>query len=129
MFGKLEIFRMASAMAKHAGTRQAAIAQNVANADTPGFKARDIASFSDIMSRRRDVTGQFATRPGHLNGTLDPAQPEFRIVEAAADSPNGNSVSIEDEMMKSVDTQRQHERSIAIYRSSLNILRTSLGRS
>lgn len=128
MFGKLEIFRMASAMAKHAGTRQAAIAQNVANADTPGFKARDIAGFAEVLSQRRDASGQYATRAGHLNGSIDPFQPEFRIVKTAAESPNGNSVSIEEEMMKAVDTQRQHERSIAIYRSSLNILRTALGR-
>lgn len=128
MYGKLEIFRMASAMAKHAGTRQAAIAQNVANADTPGFKARDIAGFADLMTRSRDSTGQFATRAGHLHGTVDPFEPEFRITETASDSPNGNSVSIEDEMMKAVEVQRQHEKSIAIYRSSLNILRTSLGR-
>ena len=43
--------------------------------------------------------------------------------------PNGNSVAIEDEILRSVDAKRQHDRALAIYRSSLNILRTSIGRA
>ena len=47
MFQSLDILRMAQAYATHAATRQQAIAQNVANADTPGYRARDAIPFSD----------------------------------------------------------------------------------
>ena len=129
MFGKLDIFRMAGSMAVHAGTRQAAIAQNVANADTPGYKTRDIAPFSDIVKTRQAPSGLRATREGHLMGSQDAFQPEFQVEEVQSDSPNGNAVSIEMEMLKAVETQRQHEKSVAIYRSALAIMRTSLGRT
>ena len=47
MFEKLELTRMAQAMAAQAGARMGVIAQNVANADTPGFKAMDVTSLAE----------------------------------------------------------------------------------
>jgi flagellar basal-body rod protein FlgB len=43
-------------------------------------------------------------------------------------SPNGNSVSLETEMVKAADTQREHDLALAVYGKSLDILRASLGR-
>ncbi|MDG1803103.1 MAG: flagellar biosynthesis protein FlgB, partial [Paracoccaceae bacterium] len=45
-----------------------------------------------------------------------------------ASSPNGNSVSLEQEMLRSVDAQRQHNRALAIYKHTMTVLRSSLGR-
>ena len=45
MFYDLNVFKTAYAMATHAGQRQAVIARNMANADTPGYQTRDIESF------------------------------------------------------------------------------------
>ncbi|MFD1807778.1 hypothetical protein ACFSHQ_05285 [Gemmobacter lanyuensis] len=46
MFEKLQIVRMAQALAGHAGARQGEIARNIANADTPGYRARDMPDFA-----------------------------------------------------------------------------------
>jgi flagellar basal-body rod protein FlgB len=54
--------------------------------------------------------------------------PSMHVDEAQPTDPNGNSVSVEQEILRSVDAKRQHDRAIAIYRSSLKILRSSLGR-
>ena len=51
MFEKLEITRMAQALAAQSGSRMAVIAQNVANADTPGYKAKDVPAFADEIGR------------------------------------------------------------------------------
>ena len=69
-----------------------------------------------------------ATRPGHFDADRQPGM--IRVIEDpnAIAEPNGNSVSVEMEMMKAVDAKRSHDRALAIYRSSLSILRTSLGR-
>ena len=48
MFEKLEITKMAQGFARHAGARQAEIARNMAHADTPGFKARDMPAFAEV---------------------------------------------------------------------------------
>lgn len=128
MYDQLDLFSISSAMAAHAGQRHAVISQNVANSDTPGYGARDIAPFASLYRGEHAQTGPRATRSMHLHGTRDlvaSAEP-FTIRDEAA--PNGNSVSLETEMLRSVDAKRQHDRALAIYKSSLNILRTTIGK-
>jgi len=126
MFKNLEIFQMAGAMARHAETRQTMIAQNIANADTPGYKARDIASFAEIY-RTQDSSTMRTTRAGHLTGSSQPN--DTRIVAGeGSESPNGNNVSLETEMVKAASVRQEHDQALAIYQASLGILRSSLGR-
>ena len=126
MFENLDIFRMSSSMAAHAGKRQAVVAQNVANADTPGYKARRLPSFSEVVDT--PPVRQKATRARHLHGA-GPIQANVRIATERGDpSPDGNTVSVEREMLEAVNVKREHDRALTIYRSALNILQTSLGR-
>ncbi|MDR9393260.1 FlgB family protein [Roseovarius sp. SYSU LYC5161] len=129
MFQNLDIFKTAHAMASHAGARQTLVAQNMANADTPGYAAQDLPAFAEIHRQGPQGFRPVVTRAGHMlapqgNSGLPPARERH---DAVAD-PNGNSVSLETEMLKAVDVKRQHDRAIAIYRSSLTVLRTALGR-
>lgn len=126
MFQSLDIFRVSDAMARHAGARQASIATNIANADTPGYRATRMASFRD--SYRAAETGTLrATRPGHMGGDL--ADAAARASTASNEpSPNGNSVSLELEMVAGVAAQREHSRALAIYRHALTVLRSTVAR-
>jgi flagellar basal-body rod protein FlgB len=126
MFENLDVFTISSAMAKHAGTRQALISQNVANADTPGYLARDLPTFKSSYEVSGSVT-QKATRSGHLNGA-NLGGYSAPAVDRTAASPDGNTVSIEQQMLKATDTLRQHDQALAIYKSALGVLRSSLGR-
>ncbi|MEM6587609.1 MAG: FlgB family protein [Pseudomonadota bacterium] len=132
MFDKIEVFQMAHAMARHAGSRHAVISQNLANADTPGYKAQDIADFQTHLSRNMaQQGGDFqirATRAAHLNIGQGPGTPAVFDREDAVADPNGNTVSLETEMVHGVNAKRQHDRAMAIYQSSMTILRNSIGR-
>jgi len=129
MFADLNVFKTAQAMAVHAGQRQAIVAQNVANADTPGYKARDIVPFRQLVTTESSSSGMHASRASHLNGASDRGFSWETITPASSSDPNGNSVSIEREILRAVEIKRQHDRAIAIYKSSLSILRTSIGRA
>jgi len=126
MFEKLELFRMATGMAVHAGQRQAIAAQNVANADTPGYRARDLPEFKSIYRPAEGPGMARATRPGHLLGARSGSGVAEAFITREEAAPNGNSVSLETEMLKSVDAKRQHDRALAIYKSGLNILRSTI---
>lgn len=129
MFQNLTVFETAHAMATHAGQRQAIIAQNVANADTPGFVARDLPSFQEIYSpAQSEHAFQRATRAGHLHGRAGADIEGLVTEDRSFAAPDGNSVSLETEMLRATDAKRQHDRSLAIYKSALTILRSSLGR-
>lgn len=126
MFENLKMFETSYAMARHAGARQAVTAANMANADTPGYRAQTIARFADSYNVQNSGALK-ATRAGHLGRDLNGAQ--VRATPATTEpSPNGNSVSLEQEMMNGVEIQREHNRALAIYKHSLDVLRLSIGR-
>jgi flagellar basal-body rod protein FlgB len=117
MFEPLEVTRMAHALAAHASARQQAIATNVAHADTPGYRARDVEDFATLYRRMTTENAGNAATP--------------RTVEVApgvALSPNDNSVSLETEMMKAVETRHQFDMALSVYQSVSGIIRASLGR-
>ncbi|QFT58362.1 flagellar basal body rod protein FlgB [Sulfitobacter sp. THAF37] len=126
MFENLEIFRMSAALARYGGQKQAVIAQNVANADTPGYRARDLPAFDTLYTQRGASAAQKATRAGHMNGAREGQAALIPVEAGGQDSPNGNQVSLETEMLKSVEAKRSHDRALAIYKSSLGILRSAI---
>ena len=116
MFQQLAILRMAGALASHAGRRQEVIAENIAQADTPGYRARDLADF--------------ATTYDSSDGGISRLEDDVAAVPTAgATSPNGNGVSLESEMVRAADVKQQHDLALSVYRSMIGVLRTSLGRS
>lgn len=128
MHQSLDLFQTAHAMARHAGARQALVAQNIANADTPRYEARHIQPFQDIFEASGDMQMR-ATRAAHLStgGTVGANATPLRTTTEP--SPNRNTVSLEEEMMNSVAISREHNRALTIYRHAMTVLRTSLGRS
>ena len=126
MYQSLALFRTSAAMAQHAGDAQAQITRNIANADTPGYHAQRLAAFSDSLSRT-DGLRMKATRPAHM--TPAPARPKAALVDPGGEAaPNGNTVSIEDELLNAVQVGSDHKRALAIYRHTMTVLRASLGR-
>jgi flagellar basal-body rod protein FlgB len=121
---KVEVLQMARAMAAHAAARHGIIAANIANADTPGYRARHLPDFAQVWeSQRLPMT---ATRPKHLSGG------NRLTVSAVADSthlsPNGNSVSLEAEMVAAAEARQAHDFALAIHRSLSGAIRATLGR-
>ena len=78
---------MANAMAQRAGARLGVMAQNVANADTPGYKAMDLPSFAETY--QESGTAMRATRAGHMTADDAAAEPAPRRTKGAG-APNGN---------------------------------------
>lgn len=120
MYENLSILRLSSALAGHAAQRQSLTARNIANADTPGFKAQDLGSFGETYE-----TALRETRDGHV-GPMRFGDPVADLSTEAA--PNGNTVSLENEMVRAAEIRHQHDLALSVYRSSLGIIRTSLGR-
>ena len=125
VFQDLTVFRTAMAMVRHAGHQQAISAQNIANSDTPGYRALTMKSFAETIKPAQ--SGARATRVGHLHGNQSDAT--YQVGERRkAQDPNGNTVALELELLQAVNADRQSNRALSIYRSNLTILRASLGR-
>lgn len=128
MFDTIGLFQLAAARAQHAGQRQATTAANIANADTPGYRAQDVTEFARAYRGDGGVRMN-GTREGHFGGD-SPKTPYATITTdtGGALSPSGNSVSLEMEMLRSVEAEREHSRAVAVYNHGLTIMRSALGR-
>ncbi|PUB11783.1 FlgB family protein [Yoonia sediminilitoris] len=128
MYNSLDLFQTAAAMARHAGSRQAVVARNIAHADTPGYAAQHIPAFQDVY-KDGEPNQMRATRAGHVRGGAQAATGAVLTTTNSEASPNGNTVSLEEELLNSVAVSREHNRALAIYKHGMTILRNSLGRS
>ena len=129
MFGHLEIFQLAQLRAQHSSARQANIAANIANADTPGYRATDIIPFTEAYEPGRQGTvesGLRTSRSAHMFPGEAASSRMERVDRPSGASPSGNTVSLETEMLHAIDADRAHNRAVTIYETSLNILRASL---
>jgi flagellar basal-body rod protein FlgB len=122
--GPLYLFELASSQARWLELRQSTIAANVANANTPGFKARDVEPFNKVLD---GMPVKLAlTSPSHIQ--LSAAETDTRAT-AKKDSwevvHSGNSVSVEQEMIKGGEVNRDYSLNTAIVRSFNRMLLSS----
>lgn len=127
MFDKIETLRMAEKLIAHGTQRQKMIATNVANADTPGFKAGDLAGFAESYSRA-PATQMRTTSQRHIGGGDWGMGAPRRISAGGEPAPNGNTVSLEDEVFRIADARREFDLALTVTKTSLSLMRTSLGR-
>ena len=104
--------------------RQAVLAQNIANADTPGWKARDVAPFAASLSQAQLAPEM--TAPNHLPGSIAPHHASIAV--AGERAPDGNTVSIDRELVKIADTDVANSTAADLYKSYLGMFKTALGR-
>jgi flagellar basal-body rod protein FlgB len=98
----LSILALQNAQWLHA--RQALVASNVANANTPGFHAMDIKSFASFLDRAGSLA---TTSPAHLSlASLSPAKGQSLEADPGDATLSGNSVNLEHEMVKVGDISR-----------------------
>ncbi|MHA6690195.1 flagellar basal body rod protein FlgB [Devosia sp. A449] len=113
-------------------TRQGLLAENVANAETPGYRGRDLARYDfakQVSGLSSASVTTSATQPMHFSvssseGSAFGAQrmANFEI------TPEGNGVTLEDEMMKVTTNMMDYQAATTLYQKSIKILRTAMGK-
>ena len=115
-------------------TRQTILAENVANADTPGYRGRDLKAFSFDEQMKATSTvkiATLATQPGHISVEGTGAGNEgfgVRTLNSFEITPEGNGVTLEDEMMKVAGNQMDYQSITALYTRSIKLIKTALGK-
>jgi len=117
--------------------RQRVIAENVANADSPRYRAKDLAepqmpaavaaASGAKGSVRAPVVGLAVTSAGHMSGSdtgrfRTAGRGDFEV------RPSGNAVDLEEQMTKSAENQLDYQTAASLYQQSLGLLRIALGR-
>ena len=137
--GDIPIFAMLKSRLGYLAERQKVIAQNVANANTPGYAARDLKAFSfqakvqaatEAAAPVSAASGMAVTQPGHMQ-----APGAARGLAAGvktnkqADSEvtlDGNGVVLEDEMVKLTQARMDYEAAVGFYTKSMGLLKMAI---
>jgi flagellar basal-body rod protein FlgB len=128
----LPVLGMLRTRMQWAQARQGLISENVANADMPGFKPRDL-----VEPRFDRATGALAsgstslalTSPAHLAPAEQGGGAEAKRAKGFEIRPSGNGVNLEDEMMKAGDNQSDYQLAASLYQHSLTTLKIAIGKS
>ncbi len=133
----IPILSMLRTRMQWAQERQRVLAENIANADTPKFHALDLAPLKFDTQQQSPGSGPpptsvslVRTESGHIAGIGQSDSPFRSKNEAGYEvRPTGNSVNLEQEMMKVAANQMDYQAVTALYTRSLGLLKTALGKS
>ncbi|TDQ84398.1 flagellar basal-body rod protein FlgB [Dongia mobilis] len=114
------------------GERTRVLSQNIANADTPGYRPKDVVPLDfDAEMRRLEPVEPRRTSERHLTGTVPPAggfdaRKSKKFYEQAREE---NAVVIEEQMMKLSETQVTYNMMVNLYRKHIDMFKSAIGRN
>ena len=133
---KMSLFSMLTRRMEWLGERQRVLAENVANADTPGYRPRDLKAqdFGTELARVRGAEASVTmarTQTGHMSTASFDTKPTERAVSrrepGSETTPVGNAVVLEEEMIKLAQVQMEHETVAGLYRKYSGMIRAAIG--
>lgn len=112
----VNLFDLASQQARWLSVRQTAVSGNIANANTPGYGTMEVEPFEAVLDKSR--VAMRATNARHITVGMGPDSMMVRQVnEDTPTMPSGNTVVLEDELMKSGEVRRSFELNTAIVKA------------
>ncbi len=108
--------------------RQEVLAQNIANANTPGFRPHDLKPFAAALAQAASVAPT-RTQPDHLPGTTGTEMLAEYPAQQGLRAPDGNAVALDTELVKVADTATAQSLVTTIYKKYLGLFSLALGRA
>lgn len=123
---RIALFDLADQRLAWVGRREQLLAQNVANADTPGWRARDIKPFASLLAGRVVRPAPVPVAPGAL--PLPLATPFDSAPMPGDAGPDGNNVQLDAQLARVADSETTQALVTGLYGKYLAMFRTVLGR-
>lgn len=121
----IHLFDLAAKQSHWLAVRQNAVSQNIANANTPRYTAVDVEPFEAVV--RKTTLSLAATAPNHISSTpAEALTARPRRSDSWSTVHSGNSVSLEQEMLKAGEISRSHAFTTNIVRSFHRMMMTAI---
>lgn len=132
-FSDISLFGAMKSKLSYLSERQAVLAQNVANADTPGYLAKDVQKpdFKQYMGKTNGSLPLATTNEKHISAKNISSSGSRTINRDSTYelNPNGNNVVIEEEMAKIADNQMEYQKTLNLYRKTVDMFKTAIGKT
>jgi flagellar basal-body rod protein FlgB len=130
--GQIPLFSILTNRMSWLSSRQSVLSQNVANAATPDYVARDLKpmDFAQMLASGASIPKLVTTDVRHIpvSATAEYTTPyEQQDARGDGGTPTGNVVSLEEEMIKLSDTQIQYQTATNLYQKAVGMFKTALG--
>ncbi len=113
--------------------RAEVLAGNLANADTPGFKARDLdfnVAFKNAAKvQMEQPSNMVVTNEKHMKHSAIEDEPELTLkyrLPYQADTGNGNTVEVSTERMKYANNNLEYQATLRFLNGRINKLKSAL---
>ncbi len=129
LFGDIPLVGMLKQRMNWHEARQNVLAQNVANADTPNYRARDLKEpvFSQMVKGAAGGVQMAATNPRHI-GANGASGSEPERAKSYEITPQGNAVVLEEEVMRVSQNVSDYQMVSQLYSRGLGMLKTAISR-
>lgn len=130
----IALFKALSAKMDYLGQRQRVIAQNVSNADTPGYKPQDLlpVDFGQVLKKvsKSGGVGIETTNPMHMPSPdqIEDTK-EVKSKKTYEIAPAGNAVIMEEQLLNAGRTVMDYNLMTTLYQKNVGLIRTALGRN
>ena len=116
-----DVFALAEKRLEWTGQRQSVLAQNIANANTPGYAARDVRSFNEVFAAQAQ-----ASKGGGFPGVSSRPVADRTTTSR---SINGNAVVLDEQLEKVAETDNANQLAMNLYKKYQSMFRTAIGRN
>ena len=128
-YSKLTLFHGLAERMRFIAERQNVLAQNIANANTPGYIARDLkpVDFANVLAHHEATLGMAVTQPGHILPSLHSNFEEVKKKRSFETTINGNNVVMEEQMQKLSENDGNFQQTSALYKKMVNLVKLATG--
>ncbi len=120
----IQLFDLASKRMNWLSQRQQVVSENIANADTPDFRAKDITPFEEVLDAPLRQTGLQTTQPTHRSGSGN----SYSTADVTEDDTawstgiSGNTVVLEQQVIKATEIEDGYQLAADLYRKAHQLL-------
>lgn len=132
--GNMNIIDAIGAKINYLSHKQEVISQNVANADTPGYAARDLTpvDFGALVGVKESSAGQMKmalTNTGHMGtGGARAGTAKVTLQKSTYEvAPAGNAVVLEEQLVNANKTRMEYDLMVNLYTKNMQLMKTALG--
>ena len=115
-------FRILHRLIKAADMRQRVVSSNIANADTPGYKARDV-KFGDMLGKEMKLK---STNPKHVGNENSNNMSSQLVIEENPSWGDRNNVELNVEMAKMTENSLFHNAAIKLLNSKMKMFKSAI---
>ena len=116
-----DVFALAEKRLEWTGQRQSVLAQNIANANTPGYAARDVKSFNEVLAAQ--------AQPSVVGGFSGASNRSVADLTTTNRSIDGNAVVLDEQLEKVAETDTANQLAMNMYKKYQSMFRTAIGRN